>query len=148
MGEDATPIPRNADLQTQMILGQLNKLDRKSDERTKDLHKKIEDHSKTLNGMITTQGIDIRKELQGISVEQAKVAVRVEQSQKDVDKVEADLQQHLRDSQLHMRTAGSKRNGNGDSAVVKVLTSKGFWLGVAGAIGLLIATIFKLTGAF
>ncbi len=148
MGEDSTPtpIPSGADFQTQMILRQLESLDRKGDKRTGELHRKIEDHTKTLDGKITLQGTEIRKQLQEITNEQAGEKVRVEQAQKDLEKVEEDLEQHLRDSQMHMRTTTGKTNG--DSAVVKVLTSKGFWVGIATAVTILIIAILKAAGTF
>lgn len=158
------------------ILGAIAGVDEKNEKRGKDLHLRINEQGETYQEKLDKQTKEFTDTVQDIVVDQAELRAMATRNEKDVDKLDGRVDTNTAEiASLKTRANrnGTVRRGRSpdesdrsrsvaepapirhqssgtlaaeETLTYKLLTSKGFWGGIAGAILLLVLGILKATG--
>lgn len=158
------------------ILGAISGIDDKNEKRAKDLHLRINEEGKSYQNKLDKQTKDFTDTVQDIVIEQSTLRAMADRAEKDIDKIDGRVDANTSEiaslkttvsrngTARRRREAESERVPRNDpdpanlrhqssgalaveeSLAYKLLTSKGFWGGIAGAILLLVLGILKATG--
>ncbi len=146
------------------ILDAITHIDGKNEQRSKDLHERINKQDRAFQSKMEQQTRDFTTTVREMSVDQAELKALVARDEKDIQKLDdrtsivsigltklkSEVTAHVDDNGRHTsrwrRGIDDQGLGVEQSFAYKLLTSKAFWGGIAGAILLLVLGILKATG--
>lgn len=145
------------------ILDAITHIDGKNEQRSKDLHERINKQDRAFQSKMEQQTRDFTTTVREMSVDQAELKALVTRNEKDIQKLDGqadrastgiakmggELKAHIGNNGLHAkrsRIADGQGLAVEQSFAYKLLTSKAFWGGIAGAILLLVLGILKAAG--